>query len=140
MLWHMFDACPRMPMPAVTFRQSTAHSSQNCGVLMASSAVTFAVVTSSCSTVRGTKPSGFQPGGGTRTVIEPKTMKQKYTAPITRNASITPVECGVAKCRSSSLPNGAPMSAPPPKPMIAIPVAMPGRSGNHFTSVDTGEM
>src|SRR5215472_16103104 len=30
--------------------------------------------------------------------------------------------------------------APPPKPMIAMPVAMPRRSGNHFTSVDTGEM
>ena len=30
--------------------------------------------------------------------------------------------------------------APPPKPMMAMPVAMPRRSGNHFTSVDTGEM
>lgn len=32
------------------------------------------------------------------------------------------------------------MSAPPPKPMMAIPVAMPGRSGNHLISVETGEM
>ena len=32
------------------------------------------------------------------------------------------------------------MSAPPPKPMIARPVAMPGRSGNHLISVETGEM
>ena len=32
------------------------------------------------------------------------------------------------------------MSAPPPNPMIAIPVASPGRSGNHLISVETGEM
>ena len=32
------------------------------------------------------------------------------------------------------------MSAPPPNPMIAIPVAMPRRSGNHLMSVDTGVM
>ena len=36
--------------------------------------------------------------------------------------------------------NGEAMKAPPPKPMIAMPVAMPGRSGNHLISVDTGEM
>ncbi|GAB3756308.1 hypothetical protein GCM10027599_21370 [Yimella radicis] len=27
-----------------------------------------------------------------------------------------------------------------PPPMIAIPVARPGRSGNHLISVETGEM
>src|SRR4029077_5898734 len=32
------------------------------------------------------------------------------------------------------------MNAPPPNPRIAIPVAIPRRSGNHFTSVLTGEM
>ena len=36
--------------------------------------------------------------------------------------------------------SGAAIRAPPPKPMIAMPVAMPGRSGNHFISVETGEM
>ena len=36
--------------------------------------------------------------------------------------------------------SGAAIIAPPPKPMIAMPVAMPGRSGNHFISVETGEM
>ena len=36
--------------------------------------------------------------------------------------------------------NGAPTMAPPPKPMIARPVAMPGWSGNHLMSVETGEM
>lgn len=35
---------------------------------------------------------------------------------------------------------GEAISAPPPKPMIAMPVAMPGRSGNHLIKVDTGEM
>jgi hypothetical protein len=38
------------------------------------------------------------------------------------------------------LASGAPIIAPPPKPMMAIPVAIPRRSGNHFTSVETGEM
>ena len=32
------------------------------------------------------------------------------------------------------------MNAPPPKPMIAMPVASPGRSGNHLISVETGLM
>ncbi|MBS1226576.1 MAG: hypothetical protein H6R32_510 [Candidatus Aminicenantes bacterium] len=30
--------------------------------------------------------------------------------------------------------------APPPKPMMAMPVAMPRLSGNHLISVDTGDM
>ena len=41
---------------------------------------------------------------------------------------------------SSWLVSGEAMSAPPPKPMIAMPVERPGRSGNHLISVDTGEM
>ncbi len=40
----------------------------------------------------------------------------------------------------SIVESGDAIIAPPPKPMIAIPVAMPGRSGNHLMSVDTGEM
>jgi hypothetical protein len=40
----------------------------------------------------------------------------------------------------SWLVRGDAISAPPPKPMIAMPVARPGRSGNHLISVDTGEM
>jgi hypothetical protein len=36
--------------------------------------------------------------------------------------------------------SGDPIIAPPPNPMIAMPVAMPRRSGNHLISVDTGEM
>ena len=42
--------------------------------------------------------------------------------------------------RISQTDSGEAMKAPPPKPMIAIPVAMPGRSGNHLISVETGEM
>src|SRR5208283_729874 len=38
------------------------------------------------------------------------------------------------------LASGEPIMAPPPKPMIAIPVAIPRRSGNHLMSVETGEM
>ena len=41
---------------------------------------------------------------------------------------------------SIEVDHGDAINAPPPKPMIAIPVAMPGRSGNHLISVDTGEM
>jgi hypothetical protein len=36
--------------------------------------------------------------------------------------------------------NGEAMSAPPPNPMMASPVASPGRSGNHLIRVETGEM
>ena len=35
--------------------------------------------------------------------------------------------------------NGAPIIAPPPNPIIAIPVAIPLLSGNHLIRVDTGE-
>ena len=41
---------------------------------------------------------------------------------------------------SSASESGEAISAPPPKPMIASPVASPGRSGNHLISVETGEM
>ena len=41
---------------------------------------------------------------------------------------------------SSCWVSGEAMSAPPPKPMIAMPVERPGRSGNHLINVDTGEM
>ena len=36
--------------------------------------------------------------------------------------------------------SGLAMAAPPPNPMIAMPVAIPRRSGNHLTSVLTGAM
>lgn len=69
----------------------------------------------------------------------PRDINTAYTSPITRNVAARP-------CRS--VPNhfiscddqGEAINAPPPKPMMAKPVAMPGRSGNHFINVETGEM
>lgn len=49
-------------------------------------------------------------------------------------AEVTP------KALSICVDHGEAMSAPPPKPMMAIPVAIPGRSGNHLIRVETGEM
>src|SRR5262245_48453999 len=70
--WIIGLACSRMPMPAVTLQNSTTHSSQNCGVLIAFAADTCDVVTSgfdfSCA---GSNPAGFQPGAGTFTVKTP---------------------------------------------------------------------
>src|SRR5947209_2034566 len=59
---------------------------------------------------------------------------------ITTNVGITPWLVGVAKFFISSAASGEPIIAPPPKPMIASPVAVPRRSGNHLMSVETGEM
>ena len=67
-------------------------------------------------------------------------MNTKYSAAKTRNVCQTPGPDGDWKCRISMAASGAPIMAPPPKPMMAMPVAMPRRSGNHFTSVETGEM
>ncbi len=52
----------------------------------------------------------------------------------------TPTDVGVANRFIKMSASGAPIIAPPPNPMIAMPVAIPRRSGNHLTSVDTGEM
>jgi hypothetical protein len=52
----------------------------------------------------------------------------------------TPTSVAVAKTLISQTDKGEAIIAPPPKPMIARPVAMPGLSGNHFISVDTGEI
>ena len=57
-----------------------------------------------------------------------------------RKVSTTPTLVGVANSFISSAASGEPIMAPPPKPMMAMPVAMPRRSGNHLMSVDTGEM
>ena len=65
-------------MPAVTLQNSTTHSSQNCGVLIALPADTLSVVTSAfCFTVDGSKPSGFQSSAGTRTMNAPNSMKTR---------------------------------------------------------------
>ena len=54
--------------------------------------------------------------------------------------SATPTWVGVANCCISHTESGEAIRAPPPKPMMAMPVAIPGRSGNQVISVLTGEM
>src|SRR5690348_17100879 len=127
-------AFSRMPMPAVTFMQSTTHRHQNCGVRTALFADT-------CTPSSGAGPAltgGLSPRG-TRTSRTPSVMKTAYDSPCTRKASAMPEE-SEPKDFSICADHGEAMSAPPPKPMIAMPVAMPGRSGNHLIRVDTGEM
>src|SRR3954451_12454612 len=76
--WIIGAACSRMPMPAVTLQNSTVHSSQNCGVLIAFVAVTFAVVTIERAVCCfGVQPSGCQPSGGTLTAIAPSIIATK---------------------------------------------------------------
>src|SRR5918912_3211262 len=57
--WIIGAACSRMPMPAVTLQNSTVHSSQNCGVLIAFVAVTLPVVI----IARVPRSCGVQPAG-----------------------------------------------------------------------------
>ena len=61
-------------------------------------------------------------------------------APLLIDVSTTPADVAVLKWSINATASGEPIIAPPPNPMIARPVAMPGRSGNHLMSVDTGEM
>ncbi len=58
----------------------------------------------------------------------------------TINVCDTPTESAEANSFIRRSASGAPIIAPPPKPMMAMPVAMPRLSGNHLISVDTGEM
>ena len=60
--------------------------------------------------------------------------------PRTTKVSATPTCVGVENLLISQTESGDAIIAPPPKPMIAMPVAIPGRSGNHLIRVDTGEM
>ena len=59
---------------------------------------------------------------------------------MTKKVWTMPASPGEAKCFIRLTASGEPIIAPPPKPMIARPVAMPGRSGNHLMSVETGEI
>ncbi len=61
-------------------------------------------------------------------------------APMAMKVCQTPTEFGVRNRFINRSASGAPIMAPPPKPMMAMPVAMPRRSGNHLTRVETGEM
>ena len=59
---------------------------------------------------------------------------------MTINVSATPTWVGVENRLISHTESGEAIKAPPPNPMIAMPVAIPGRSGNQRINVDTGEM
>ena len=126
-------------MPAVTFMKSTTHSSQNCVVRIACDALNVAPHDPARRSA-GVQPAGCQPSRGTRTVSTPNIMNAKYKIPITTNVGATPCGAVDLKCAMSDVASGEPIIAPPPNPMIASPVAIPGRSGNHLISVDTGEM
>ncbi|MNY30187.1 hypothetical protein D3C86_1642800 [compost metagenome] len=58
---------------------------------------------------------------------------------MTRKVWVTPTEVALLKVFISATDSGAAIIAPPPKPMMAMPVAMPRRSGNQRISVETGE-
>ena len=60
--------------------------------------------------------------------------------PMMQKVGATPTEVAEWKVCMSWTASGEPIIAPPPKPMMASPVAIPGRSGNHFIRVETGEM
>ena len=61
-------------MPAVTLKQSTTQSSQNCGVRIALRADTSNLPASTPS-VGGVQPAGRQPSAGTRMSSHPTDMK-----------------------------------------------------------------
>src|SRR3989337_1306503 len=76
--WIIGAACSRMPMPAVTLQNSTIHSSQNCGVLIALAAETLLGAPGAVDLpVAGSTPAGFQPSAGTRTMKAPNIMKAR---------------------------------------------------------------
>src|SRR3954447_6474224 len=67
-------AFSRMPMPAVTLKQRTTQSNQNCGVLIALDADTWLSLMPSL-LGPGTQPAGRQPGAGTRIRFQLSDMK-----------------------------------------------------------------
>src|SRR5579859_1437420 len=127
-------------MPAVTLRHGTPQRSQNCGVRIAVFTSTLWVLIMACGLADGVQPCGRQLAGGMRTRNAPNIMKQKYRIPSVRNVSATPTDVALRKWAISMFDSGDATIAPPPNPMIASPVAMPGRSGNQRINVETGEM
>src|SRR4051794_19223323 len=69
------EAFSSTPIPAVTLKHSTTHSSQNCGVLIALAAETLAVLIMVFAlTCAGSHPAGFQSSAGTRISSQPTDM------------------------------------------------------------------
>ena len=75
---YLFDGKVRTTVVEVPTDTAVVVDVQNDGVLMALAADTFAVVTNGfAATVAGSKPSGFQPSAGTRTLKTPNIMMTK---------------------------------------------------------------
>jgi hypothetical protein len=87
----------------------------------------------------GVQPAGFQSAGGTRIASAPIDIEMKYAMPSTTKVSATPMLVALRKWFINATDKGAAIIAPPPKPMIAMPVAIPRRSGNQRINVDTGD-
>src|SRR5207247_797059 len=79
------DAMPITPIPALTFRHSTAQISQNCFVLCASRKCTLPAFALRAS------------AGGTRYANAPLIMNAKYTAARVTNVCQTPTDVGELK-------------------------------------------
>src|SRR6185312_5667424 len=95
--WIIGDAWPITPMPAVTFKHNTHHTSQNCGVRIASFTSTLAVVTSLGGVSGAVHPAGCHPSRGRRTVNTPNIMKMKYRMASDTNVGATPCDVAVRK-------------------------------------------
>ncbi len=78
-------------MPAVTFRHSIAHISQNWGVRIAALADTLCVLIMLAVVPAvlgaGAQPVGRQPGCGVRIIKTPNIMNKKYAMPMTTNVA-----------------------------------------------------
>ena len=107
---------------------------------MASSASTWAVVTSFLGCDAGDEPLGLPARRRHPDDRRPEVHHDEVARRHDEEGLLTPTEVAVLKRAMSSTPNGAPTRAPLPNPMMANPVAIPGLSGNHFTSVETGAM
>ena len=130
---------PSTPMPALTLRHSTAHSSQNCGVRHAVSAVTAA--RDARRAEAGGGPSGGRPSRRRQPIAERAGHHRDEVDGAQHDERLPDADrCRRREGRISASASGVPIIAPPPNPMIASPVAMPRRSGNHLMSVETGEM
>ena len=127
--WIIGAACSRMPMPAVTLENSTTHSNQNCGVRIAVAAVDVRGGLQLARLGLGRRlPALGDPVVGRDAHREGAEQHDDEVAdrPSVRKDG-TIASAGLdAKVSSSLFDSGEAISAPPPKPMIASPVARPG--------------
>ena len=130
-----------MPMPAETLRQSTAQISQNCGGLVGVLEVDVAGRDHRLG-VGGRRPARWLPARRRQPIAERAAHHEHEIDHAHGHEGLPDADdrSGVAKCSIRMVASGLPIMAPPPNPMIAMPVAMPRRSGNHLIRVETGEM